>query len=253
MVEELVGAGLALGKANDVATRHDLLPARVAQRRRTAEHERPMLAAPVIVVRGGRFAWAELVQRGDPGLGVQAQRQGWAVGWERPQIEWRAGTGGRRRARDAARLGPRLERGGTQELDAGLAADLVGVQIDAGERLAPAARTDREHHDPARPIESVSAVGTRLKGDQGPGLQPALTAWIAQQRLAGDDVHPLLDPVVKVVRTLRIADLGLPHARADHAAAERRGQVVSRGLELASFPQRLRLALRDVEFREHAA
>ena len=177
MVEELVGAGLALGKADDVARRHERPAARVAQRRRAAEHERPMLAAPVIVVRGGRFARAELVQRGGPGLGVQALRQGWAVGWERPQVELRAGTSGRRRDRDDGRLGPRLERGGTQELDAGLAADLVGVQIDAGERLAPASRTDREHHDPARPIESVSAVGTGREGDQGPGLQPALTAF----------------------------------------------------------------------------
>jgi hypothetical protein len=84
-------------------------------------------------------------------------------------------------------------------------------------------------------------------------LQPALTARIAQHRLAGDDVHPLLDPIVKVVRALRVAGLGLPHARADHTAADRHGQVVSRGLELASFPQRLRLALRDVAFREHAA
>jgi hypothetical protein len=41
-----------------------------------------------------------------------------------------------------------------------------------------------------------------------------LTAWIAQHRLAGDDVHPLLDPVVKVVGAARAVGTIFEHAGA---------------------------------------
>jgi hypothetical protein len=102
---------------------------------------------------------------------MQALSEEWAFGWERPQVDLGAGTSGRRRDHDDGRLGPSFQRGSTQELDARFAADLVGVQIHARKRLAPAARTDREHHDPPRPVESVGAAGTGLEGDQGPGLQ----------------------------------------------------------------------------------
>jgi hypothetical protein len=57
---------------------------------------------------------------------------------------------------------------------------------------------------------------------------------------------------VEVVGAARVAGLGLEHGRADHGRAERLGQVVIGGLELAAFVQQLRLALRDVDFREHA-
>jgi hypothetical protein len=72
-------------------------------------------------------------------------REPGSVDSARPQVDQRARTRRGRRDRNLRRLAPRLERGPTQELDAWFAADLVGVWIHARERLAPAARTDREH------------------------------------------------------------------------------------------------------------
>lgn len=135
-----------------------------------------MFPAPVIVVGAGRLAGRQLVEGGSPGLGVQMPGEICVTGGDCPEVDLRAGACGRRRGRDDDRLSPSFQRGCTQELDAWLAADLVGIQVHAGERLAPAARTDREHHDPARPIECVGALRTGPEGDHGPGLKRALTA-----------------------------------------------------------------------------
>ncbi len=114
---------------------------------------------------------------------------------------------------------------------------------------------------PGRDANAAPGVSPTPAGSGCPSAMPTspantigrvATTTPSRHRLARDDVHPLFDPIVKVVGALRVAGLRLPHGRADHARAERHGQVVIRSLKLAAVPQQLRLALRDVDLREHA-
>ena len=113
----------------------------------------------------------------------------------------------------AARGSVRTSSSGVKERDG----DLVRVRVDGHVRPR---RVGREDDEPARPAERVRTAAARREADEVSGAQRALAAGVAQDRRAGDDVRPLLDGVVIVIRPDRVAGLRLVHGRADAARAE---------------------------------